>query len=78
MFTSAALGTLTALALTAGRSARRPLGDPPLIDYSFVVVTDVGQLDAAQAAAIQEYVEKGGRALLADGHRLGRPDDAYP
>jgi len=68
LYASAALGTLTTLALTP-EIRTSPLGDPPLIDYSFVVVTDVGQLDAAQAAAITEYVEKGGRALLATGPR---------
>jgi hypothetical protein len=68
LYASAALGTLTTLALTP-EIRTSPLGDPPLIDYSFVVVTDVGQLDPAQAAAIKEYVEKGGRALLATGPR---------
>ena len=45
LFTSAALETLTTLALTADVRTS-PLGDPPLLDYSFVVVTDVGLLDA--------------------------------
>ena len=66
LFTSAALETLTTLALTADVRTS-PLGDPPLTDYSFVVVTDVGVLDGAQAAALQDYVEDGGRALLAAG-----------
>jgi len=70
LFTSAALETLTTLALTADVRTT-PLGDPPLLDYSFVVVTDVGLLDAAQAKAIQDYVEGGGRALLATGPRSG-------
>ncbi|HEX7237575.1 MAG TPA: BatA domain-containing protein [Gammaproteobacteria bacterium] len=68
LYANAALGTLTTLALTPEIRAT-PLGDPPLLDYSFVVVTDVGVLDAAQAAAIKEYVENGGRALLATGPR---------
>ena len=68
LFTSAALETLTTLALTAD-IRNTPLGDPPLLDYSFVVVTDVGLLDAAQAKAIQDYVEGGGRALLATAQR---------
>jgi hypothetical protein len=68
LFTSAALETLTTLALTADVRTT-PLGDPPLVDYSFVVVTDVGVLDGAQAAALQDYVENGGRALLAAGPR---------
>ena len=65
------LETLTTLALTADVRTT-PLGDPPLIDYSFVVVTDVGLLDGAQAAALQDYVEGGGRALLAAGPRSAR------
>ena len=68
LYASAALETLTTLALTP-EVRNSPLGDPPLLNYSFVVVTDVGQLDAAQAAAIKEYVENGGRALLATGPR---------
>jgi hypothetical protein len=68
LYTSTALETLTTLALTADvRSSA--LGDPPLLDYSFVVVTDVGVLDAAQATAVEDYVEGGGRALLATGPR---------
>jgi hypothetical protein len=70
LFTSTALETLTTLALTADVRTS-PLGDPPLLDYSFVVVTDVGLLDAPQAAAIQDYVEEGGDALLAAGPRSG-------
>ncbi len=68
LFTSAALETLTTLALTADVRTS-PLGDPPLVDYSFVVVTDLGLLDGSQAAAVQSYVENGGRALLATGPR---------
>ena len=68
LYVSAALETLTTLALTADVRTT-PLGDPPLLDYSFVVVTDVGLLDAAQATAVQDYVEGGGRALLATGPR---------
>jgi hypothetical protein len=70
LFTSAALETLTTLALTADVRTS-PLGDPPLEGYSFVVVTDVGLLDGAQAAALQDYVEDGGSALLAAGPRSG-------
>ncbi|HET7607156.1 MAG TPA: hypothetical protein VFL84_00645, partial [Gammaproteobacteria bacterium] len=68
LYVSAALETLTTLSLTADVRAS-PLGDPPLLDYSFVVVTDVGTLDAAQATAVEDYVENGGRALLAAGPR---------
>jgi hypothetical protein len=70
LFTSAALETVTTLSLTADVRTT-PLGDPPLIGYSFVVVTDIGLLDAAQTAAIEDYVENGGRALLAAGPRSG-------
>ncbi len=45
LFASTALETLTTLALTADVRTSA-LGDPPLLDYSFVVVTDVGLLDA--------------------------------
>ena len=68
LYVSAALETLTTLALTA-EVRTSPLGAPPLLDYSFVVVTDVGTLDAAQASAVEDYVEGGGRALLAAGPR---------
>ncbi len=68
LFTSAALETLTTLALTADVRTTA-LGDPPLTGYSFVVVTDIGLLDGAQTTALQDYVENGGRALLAAGPR---------
>jgi hypothetical protein len=68
LFTSAALETLTTLAITADVRTS-PAGDPPLPSYSFVVVTDIGVLDGGQAAALQEYVTNGGRALLAAGPR---------
>lgn len=68
LFTSAALETLTTLALTA--DVRTSVaGDPPLTSYSFVVVTDVGILDGSQAAALRDYVQDGGRAFLAAGPR---------
>jgi hypothetical protein len=68
LFTRSALETLTTLALTADVRTS-PNGDPPLMSYSFVVVTDVGLLDAAQVAAVQDYVQGGGRAFLATGPR---------
>ncbi len=68
LFTRSALETLTTMAITADVRTTA-LGDPPLLDYSFVVVTDVGLLDAAQASAVQDYVQNGGRALLAAGPR---------
>jgi hypothetical protein len=68
LFVRSAIETLTTLSLTADVRAS-VLGDPALSSYSFVVVTDVGVLDAAQTAALQDYVEGGGRALLAAGPR---------
>ena len=68
LFVRSAIETLTTLSLTADVRAS-VLGDPSLSSYSFVVVTDVGVLDAAQTAALQDYVEDGGRALLATGPR---------
>jgi len=68
LFVRSALETLTTLSLTADVRAS-VLGDPALTTYSFVVVTDMGLLDAAQTAALQDYVENGGRALLAAGPR---------
>lgn len=68
LFTSAALETLTALALTP-QVRTTPAGEPPLAEFSFVVVTDVGALDGAQTTVLQTYLEGGGRALLAAGPR---------
>lgn len=68
LYTSAALETLTTLALTP-QVRTTPAGDPPLTEFSFVVVTDVGVLDASQASALRTYIEGGGDALLAAGPR---------
>lgn len=68
LFASAALETLTALTLRATTRASVS-GDPPLTSYSFVVVADAGVLDAAQAIALTDYVQNGGRVLLATGPR---------
>jgi hypothetical protein len=69
LYTAAALGTLTTLALTPETRAPNGLAERPLEDYSFIVVTDSGLLGAAEAAAIQDYVEAGGAVLLAMGAR---------
>jgi hypothetical protein len=69
LFTSAALSTLSTLALTPETKAPSAFGERPLTDYSFVVVMDAGLLDASQAAALRSYVENGGRVLLAAGQR---------
>ena len=56
----------------ARRCARRhALGERPLTEYSFVVVTDAGLLGTAETAALQDYVQGGGRVLLAFGPRSG-------
>jgi hypothetical protein len=68
LFVGAALETLTTLTLTP-TTRQGPAGDPPLTAFSFVVVTDLGSLDGTQAAALQDYVENGGRVLLAAGTR---------
>jgi Aerotolerance regulator N-terminal/von Willebrand factor type A domain len=68
LFMSAALQTLTSLALMPDIEAS-VLGDRPLAEFSFVVVTDVGLVGAPEAAALQDYVENGGRVLLAAGPR---------
>ncbi|HET8695844.1 MAG TPA: hypothetical protein VFO94_00065, partial [Gammaproteobacteria bacterium] len=69
LYTSAALGTLTRLALTPDARAPNALGDKPLTEFSFIVVTDAGLLGPAEAARIQDYVQDGGRVLLAFGPR---------
>ena len=69
LYTSAALGTLAALSLTPETRAPNALGDKPLTEFSFVVVTDAGLLGPAEATRIQDYVQAGGRALLAFGPR---------
>ncbi len=71
LFTSAALGTLAALALTPEVKAPKDLGERALTDYSFVVVTDVGLLGATETAQLKDYVANGGRVLLAAGPRAG-------
>jgi hypothetical protein len=69
LFTSAALGTLAALSLTPEVKAPKDLGERPLTDYSFVVVTDAGLLGSTETAQLTDYVNNGGRVLLAAGPR---------
>jgi len=71
LFASSALGTLKTLALTPDVRPPARLTERPLTEYSFVVVTDAGLLGPAETAALQDYVEGGGRALLAFGPRSG-------
>ena len=70
-FVSSALATLETLALTPDVKPPARLTERPLTEYSFVVVTDAGLLGSAETAALQDYVEGGGRALLAFGPRSG-------
>jgi len=69
LFTSAALETLAALSLKPEIKAPSALGEKPLTTYSFVVVTDLGLLGSGEGALLKDYVEKGGKLLLAAGPR---------
>ncbi|HVY66006.1 MAG TPA: BatA domain-containing protein, partial [Gammaproteobacteria bacterium] len=69
LFTSAALETLAALQLKPEIKAPAALGEKPLGGYSFVVVTDLGLLGASESALLKDYVEHGGKVLLAAGPR---------
>jgi hypothetical protein len=69
LYTSAALGTLATLSLTPEVKAPKDLGARPLTDYSFVVITDVGLLGGTETAQLKDYVQNGGRVLLAAGPR---------
>jgi hypothetical protein len=69
LFASSALATLKTLALTPDVQPPARLTQQPLTDYSFIVVTDAGLLGSGEAAALQDYVQGGGRALLALGPR---------
>jgi aerotolerance regulator-like protein/VWA domain-containing protein len=69
LYTGAALQTLEALSLTPETRTPNTLGERPLTEYSFVVVTDAGLLGTAESALLRDYVEDGGRVLLAFGPR---------
>jgi Aerotolerance regulator N-terminal/von Willebrand factor type A domain len=69
LYTSAALGTLATLSLTPEVKAPKDLTAQPLTDYSFVVITDVGLLGGTETTQLKDYVENGGRVLLAAGPR---------
>jgi Aerotolerance regulator N-terminal/von Willebrand factor type A domain len=69
LFASAALGTLTTLALTPEIHTPSELGQLKLGDYSLVVVTDAGLLGSPEAASLRDYVQSGGGLLLAFGPR---------
>jgi len=69
LFLASALGTLATLALNPETRTPAKLTDKPLAEASFVVVTDVGLLGSGEVAALTDYVQNGGRALLALGPR---------
>ncbi len=69
LFLSSALGTLATLSLQPETRTPAKLAARPLAEASFVVVTDAGLLGAGEIAALTDYVQNGGRALLALGPR---------
>jgi len=69
LYLSSALGTLATLGLVPETRVPSKLTERPLAEQSFVVVTDVGLLGAGENAALADYVQNGGRALLALGPR---------
>jgi hypothetical protein len=69
IYLSSALGTLATLGLVPETRVPSKLTERPLSEQSFVVVTDAGLLGAGEIAALTDYVQSGGRALLALGPR---------
>jgi hypothetical protein len=69
LFLTSALGTLATLALNPETRTPTKLTEKPLAEDSFVVVTDAGLLGSGEVAALADYVQNGGRALLALGPR---------
>jgi hypothetical protein len=69
LYLSSALGTLATLGLVPETRVPSKLTERPLAEQSFVVVTDAGLLGAGENAALTDYVQNGGRALLALGPR---------
>jgi hypothetical protein len=69
LYLSSALGTLATLGLVPETRVPSKLTERPLAEQSFVVVTDVGLLGAGEIAALTDYVQNGGRTLLALGPR---------
>jgi len=65
LFLSSALGTLATLGLVPETRVPSKLTERPLAEQSFVVVTDAGLLGAGEVAALTDYVQNGGRVLLA-------------
>lgn len=73
-YLAAAVGSLTSPRLMVERSAPRVDIGRVLPDYAAVVVSDVGILPPAAAAAIEQYLEAGGAALLTLGPRAATLD----
>ena len=69
LYLSSALGTLATLGLVPETRVPSKLTERPLAEQSFVVVTDAGLLGTGEIAALTDYVQNGGRALLALGPR---------
>lgn len=69
LFVSAALETLSTLALQPSSIPVAALPEQTLADYSFVVVTDAGVLGASDTALLQNYADAGGAVLLGFGPR---------
>jgi hypothetical protein len=64
LFTTAALETLTALVIEPTVAGPQALQELDPADFSFIVVTDAGSLDANAAAQLSDYVASGGALLL--------------
>jgi hypothetical protein len=69
LYLSSALGTLATLGLVPETRVPSKLTERPLAEQSFVVVTDAGLLGAGEISALTDYVQNGGRVLLALGPR---------
>jgi Aerotolerance regulator N-terminal/von Willebrand factor type A domain len=69
LYLSSALGTLATLGLVPETRVPSKLTERPLAEQSFVVVTDAGLLGPGEIPALTDYVQNGGRVLLALGPR---------
>lgn len=64
LFTTAALETLSALVIEPTVAGPNTLAELELTDFSFIVATDAGALDAAMTARLLDYVQSGGGLLM--------------
>ena len=64
LFATAALDTLAALVIEPTVTDMAQIDTVDFADFRFVIVTDAGTLDAADAARLLDYVESGGAVLL--------------